>query len=293
MVHSLSRSLLALMAVSLCTAGALAQTGQVRFAVTAPVANMHSAPFPDSDVVSQAIFGSEAILLESGDGWARVGTADDYQGWIRNCDLQRVGTRYGDRWKTAMVASLFASLYRVPDIEKHAPLMTVPFESRLEVIGEKDTPDGLFYSILLPGGSRAWVQAGDVTFDTKPLPVAAAIELARRFLGLPYRWGGTSTYGFDCSGFTQMLMRRRGLSMPRDTRPQARWDGLVPVERGDLQPGDILFFGKTPQKINHTAMYIGNGEFIHATRHDRPVVQISRLDDVPWTTQFITARRVK
>jgi Cell wall-associated hydrolases (invasion-associated proteins) len=132
-----------------------------------------------------------------------------------------------------------------------------------------------------------------VTFGSAPLSIDQSIALARRFLGIPYLWAGTSGFGFDCSGFTQMLMRSRGIDVPRDTRPQATWDGLAPVERAGLQPGDLLFFGKSAEKISHTAMYIGNGEIIHATRHDHPVVQISRLDDDPWTTRFVAARRVK
>jgi cell wall-associated NlpC family hydrolase len=192
-----------------------------------------------------------------------------------------------------MVSSLFAALYRHPDIEKHEPAITVPFESMLEITGEKQTPDGLFHSVRMPQGWTLWVQSGDIEFAPAPLTIGATIELGRRFLGLPYRWGGTTALGFDCSGFTQMLMRRRGIALPRDSRPQAKWEGLIPVERSELLPGDLLFFGKTPERINHTGMYIGAGEFIHATRRGRPSVQIGVLAAEPWTSQYITARRAK
>jgi cell wall-associated NlpC family hydrolase len=74
---------------------------------------------------------------------------------------------------------------------------------------------------------------------------------------------------------------------------QAAWSGLIAVERKDLQPGDLLYFGGSMAKITHTGMYLGNGEFIHDTTHDHPGVQISRLDDAPWTTLLVAARRVK
>jgi cell wall-associated NlpC family hydrolase len=61
----------------------------------------------------------------------------------------------------------------------------------------------------------------------------------------------------------------------------------------DLRAGDLLFFGAGSGKITHTAMYIGGGEFIHATTHDHPVVQISRLDDPPWTRILVACRRIK
>ena len=141
---------------------------------------------------------------------------------------------------------------------------------------------------------RGWVQRGDVTFDPKPASIDETIALARRFLGLPYTWGGTSSYGYDCSGFTQMLCRRRGAAIPRDARPQAEWGGVMAVEKEELQPGDLIYFGKGPEKrITHTGMYIGGGEFIHATAHEKPVIQISRVDDPHWVEAYAGARRLK
>jgi cell wall-associated NlpC family hydrolase len=90
-----------------------------------------------------------------------------------------------------------------------------------------------------------------------------------------------------------MLVRQRGIIMPRDAGAQASWSGATPVERKDLQPGDLLFFGESAAKITHTGMYIGNGEFIHDTTKTHPVVQISKLDDMPWTQLLVAARRVK
>jgi cell wall-associated NlpC family hydrolase len=123
--------------------------------------------------------------------------------------------------------------------------------------------------------------------------VDEVIALARRFVGLPYLWGGTSTLGFDCSGFTQLLYRRRGIEIPRDSGPQSRWEGAEPVERGELEAGDLLYFGEAPDKVSHTGMYIGDGEFIHATAHGRPAVQVSRIDEPYWDELFVSARRPK
>lgn len=290
-----TRHVIAAFALLLFAGLASAQSDAPHYVITAPVANMYRTASTDADVVSQAIFSSDVVALEAGGDWLKIRTADQYTGWIQRADAkpQEASKIYGKAGRIATVWSLFASLYREPDIETHRPVITIPFESRLEITGEKETPDGRFYSVRLPDGRPAWVQSGDVTFDNKPLSIPQTIALAKRFLGLPYHWGGTSSFGFDCSGFMQMLMRGRGVMMPRDARPQASWDGLVPVERSQLQPGDLLYFGNTPQKINHTGMYIGNGEFINATRHEHPVVQIGRLDDAPWTTLFITARRLK
>jgi cell wall-associated NlpC family hydrolase len=81
--------------------------------------------------------------------------------------------------------------------------------------------------------------------------------------------------------------------MPRDADQQAAWKGMARIERKGLQAGDLLFFGTSEKKIDHTGMYIGDGQFIHDTTSGHPVVQISRLDEEPWTHLLVACRRVK
>jgi cell wall-associated NlpC family hydrolase len=262
--------------------------------VLVPVANMYSGTSVDTDVVSQAILSSNVVTLETKGDWAKVRTNDQYTGWMLLKELRELkGAGYGTSGKVAQVESMFANLYREPDVTVHQPVITVPFEARLVVVEEGQGDDSGWLKVRLPDDRLAWVQQSDVIFEVKPLTIQESIALGKRFLGLPYLWGGRSTYGYDCSGFTQMLVRSRGIIMPRDADLQAAWDGVVAVERKDLQAGDLLFFGGGPDKITHTAMYIGNGEFIHATVHDHPVIQISRLDDQPWTRILVACRRVK
>lgn len=83
------------------------------------------------------------------------------------------------------------------------------------------------------------------------------------------------------------------MNMPRDADQQASWIGVTSVERKDLQAGDLLFFGASPKEISHTGMYIGDGQFIHDSTNGPPVVQISRLDEEPWTKILVACRRVK
>lgn len=262
--------------------------------VTASVANMYSSATEDADVVSQAVLGSNVAVLELQKDWAKVRTSDQYSGWMRLSDLrQRNDNPYASHGRVVQVSSLFANLYRETDVTQHHPVITVPFESRLEVIAEGTGDDAGWLQVSLPDGRSAWLQNSDVNPDPKPLTIEESIALAKRFLGLPYLWGGRSSFGYDCSGFTQMLVRSRGINMPRDADLQAAWQGMEAVERKDLKAGDLLFFGAGPDKISHTAMYIGSGEIIHATTHGHPVIQISRLDDQPWTRILVACRRVK
>jgi cell wall-associated NlpC family hydrolase len=185
------------------------------------------------------------------------------------------------------------NVYREPDVTRHAPVLKLTWEARLELSVDTTKNTARWLQVKLVDGQTAWVQRGDVSAETAPLTIDAMLQLARKFLGVTYTWGGVSSLGYDCSGFTQMLERQRGIVMPRDADVQAAWSGLTTVERKDLRPGDLLYFGGSIAKITHTGMYLGNGEFIHDTTHDHPGVQISRLDDAPWTTLLVAARRVK
>lgn len=269
-----------------------AHSQNATFTVNTPVLNMFHEATNDTDVVSQALFGHPVVVLETSGGWAKVRTVEDqYVGWVEAKNL--IPGEYATSGRVGHVANLFANLYREPDLTKHQPLMTLPFEARLEVISESEQDGERWLRVQMPGRQlKAWVQRGDLTFEDQKLSIPDMIAFARSFMGLPYFWGGRSTFGYDCSGFMQMLERQRGYSMPRDASVQAKWEGGVTVERKDLQAGDLLYFG-TPDKITHTGMYIGNGEFIHATTHDHPVIQISRIDDKPWTSLLVVARRVK
>lgn len=261
--------------------------------VIRPAANMYSTATEDADVVTQAIYGASVELLEEKANWAKVRTADHYLGWMPMSDLNRSEKAYASGPHSAMVVALFANLYQEPNITRHRPVVTIPYESRLEVVRDETIGKDHWLQVRLPDDRAAWIQFGDVTLDPKTMAVPEIVEFSRRFLGLPYLWGGVSTFGYDCSGFTQMLCRRRGIQMPRDADIQAAWSEMIEVGKADLQPGDLLFFGQNPDKITHTGFYIGNGEFIHATAYEKPVIQISRLGDEHWTQVFITARRPK
>ena len=256
--------------------------------VLQPVANMYSRPSEDADVVSQAIYGSNVAVLEQQPGWAHVRTFDDYTGWVPLSSL-RSGEPYAAAGRVAEVQSLAAHIYRESSVTHHAPLVTVPFETKLEVSAER----GNWFEVRLPDGRAGWVQSGDVAFDVKPLDTAQMLALSKKFLGLPYTWGGTSSFGYDCSGFVQMLERRRHVMMPRDAQPQADWNGVEPVERANLEPGDLLYFGSSPRHITHTGMYLGDGQFIDATTHVTPMVRIDDLNDAYWTRLLVAMRRVK
>ncbi|MEG0388189.1 MAG: C40 family peptidase, partial [Niameybacter sp.] len=116
----------------------------------------------------------------------------------------------------------------------------------------------------------------------------AIVEDAQQFVGNPYVYGGNSlTSGVDCSGFTQQIMNRHGISISRTSRSQYDNDGYQ-VSRGELQRGDLVFFGYNGS-ISHVAIYIGDGKIIHSNNSSTGII-ISSFDGPG--KPYIGAKRV-
>lgn len=116
-----------------------------------------------------------------------------------------------------------------------------------------------------------------------------AARTAERFVGIPYRWGGDNVVdGMDCSGFVRAVYNLCGLSIPRTSREQFRVGD--PVQKDDLQDGDLLFFGSSADSINHVGIYVGNGKFVHAPRRGEEI-KVSGVDESYFERRFVGARR--
>jgi gamma-D-glutamyl-L-lysine dipeptidyl-peptidase len=178
--------------------------------------------------------------------------------------------------------------------------------TRLEVI--RDTREWL--RVRLPDGREAWLQKG----DTRPVfrgpgpagklrageqagartaPDAQAVAAtALRFLGLPYLWGGTTTFGLDCSGLAQLAYRLHRFLLPRDADLQYADPRLESVPRAKVRAGDLIFFGPGTRGITHVGIALGSDSFVSATTYECPMVRIDRLKDPYWKRLYRGARRV-
>jgi dipeptidyl peptidase-like protein len=140
----------------------LAQTS-TKALIRVPVANMFSGSSADTDVVSQAIYASDVTVLEQKDGFSHVRTPDSYTGWIRNNDLLPHSDASSGPF--AQVRSLTANLYREPDVTKHAPLLTVPFETHLEILSQSPPENEDYLRVRLLDQREAWIDRGDVELN--------------------------------------------------------------------------------------------------------------------------------
>jgi cell wall-associated NlpC family hydrolase len=115
------------------------------------------------------------------------------------------------------------------------------------------------------------------------------IRTARRFIGVPYSWGGESLQtGFDCSGLTMVVYQLNGLDLPRTSRQQ--WQAGRSIKRSQLSKGDLVFFATSGGKrVSHVGIYTGNGRFLHAPRKGRRI-QYASLADRYYRSRYVGAR---
>lgn len=113
------------------------------------------------------------------------------------------------------------------------------------------------------------------------------VQFAEQFTGTPYRWGGTTPSGFDCSGFVQYVFAHMGRTLPRTSYGQ--YGAGYGISKSDLKPGDIVFFDTYGSGASHDGIYVGNGQFINAASSR---VEIDNLNSDYWATHYIGARRV-
>jgi cell wall-associated NlpC family hydrolase len=139
-------------------------------------------------------------------------------------------------------------------------------------------------------GSAAGLAVQGATQAATSAGAQTAISVAQRFLGTPYKWGGSSpATGFDCSGLVQYAYSQAGVKLPRVAADQ--YNVGTPIDRNQLQPGDIVFFKDSSGYVHHEGLYLGGGKFLHAP-HTGDVVKISSLDEPYYAGQFAGGRRV-
>ena len=143
-----------------------------------------------------------------------------------------------------------------------------------------------------PAETAEPTQEEEVTTPSQiPTGTAAdVINFAKQYLGVPYVYGGASPSGFDCSGFTMYVFDNFGISLPHGATPQANYG--TAIAKSDLIPGDLVFFASSSAWIGHVGIYIGDGEFIHASSGSGYCIKISSLEESYYVRMYQCARRL-
>ncbi len=231
-------------------------------------------PSVTAEMVSQGIMGEEVKLLKKRDLFYFCKLSDGYLGWMMTSSIQRMNQTEIDQWRSLKKVIYLKNFGEIRSAKKDGAL-PIGDVVRGAILAEIKK-EGKWRKVLLPDGRTGFLRKSDIAdlvgFRASVKPTAKGLlRVAHEFTGFPYVWGGASTKGFDCSGFTKTVYKLNGIDLPRDANMQATVGKPVTIdpEHKNLQVGDLLFFGRSPDKITHVGMYIGNQRFIHSDGYVR------------------------
>ena len=222
-------------------------------------------PSHRSEMVTELMFGDTFTVVDQVMHWYKVqGWWDGYEGWLDEpyiCFISK------ERFETLQKAPLYIldkkTLAVPPGTE--AETIWVPEGARLPDWDERQHTCHVGERVFtLPGTDVSVWRKRDRDYLT---------HYAQRFIGVPYLWGGSTSCGFDCSGFTQTVFRVCGYRLPRDASQQAKTGREVAFVK-EARPGDLAFFGDEENKITHVGIVLGNGRILHESGD----VHIDKLD---------------
>lgn len=241
--------------------------------VNVSVCNTRAAADYDAGMESQALLGMPVRVLGTQDEWTRIQTPEGYEHWTLSAAIQPMSRQAVTTWNRSpqvVVTALWGSVYGQPSRQAQT-VGDVVAGNRLQLTGSR----GRFYRVAYPDGRTGYLPKSDAMpldrwrrqLDNRP---EAILRTAHRLMGLPYMWGGTSPKGVDCSGFVRTVLMMHDIIIPRNASQQARCGQRLEIgDFSDLQPGDLLFFGRKaqdgrPERVLHVAFYLGGKRFIHA-----------------------------
>lgn len=284
--------------------------------VDVSVASMYASPRYASELVNQVLLGHTVAVLKKSHGWYYVKSTPQapfdkgYLGWIDSDNIVRVDSSALNAYtveRKIIVTSIFSTLRSsvnggatISDVVM-ADLLKPVSSTRLSRKGSSTS-----FEVKLPDGRIGYVSRSDAEYfdeySSTHKPTSDGIEsLAKRFIGFPYLWGGTSTKGLDCSGFVKTVFRMNDINLPRDASQQVDiGDSINPgIDFVNLRKGDLLFFGQKeepgkPEKIVHVGIYLGGGYFIHSSSLVRinSLVKTDSSFDEYELDRFVEARRI-
>lgn len=263
---------------------------------------IHRAASYSSETVTQTLMGTPVRVLDKKGGWLRIQTPDNYIGWINGSVKVMNEAEQKEYLSKPMmiITSLFASSYESLNFNS-MEVSDLVIGNILAVIGQEDD----YVHVLYADGRKAFVAKSDMEMLDTWSPdksKESIVATAKRFAGIPYVWGGTSSKGLDCSGFTKTVYFLHNIVLPRDASQQVSTGELVD-EVGDfdkLELGDLVFFGEKAtdehpkERVVHVGIYIGDYRFIHASDFIR--INSFNPDDTLYdkfnTNRYLRTKRV-
>jgi len=221
--------------------------------ISAAVAPVHKGASFTSEMINQGLMWESVSILNKKDNWYRVAMEDSYEGWIHYFYLStpQVNSKSG-----LILTNRYTPVYTQLGMDDQIQTL-LSFGTTVPLLEETSG----YCRIQLLNGDEGFIPAQKEIAKQNRNDI---IKLAVCLKGVPYLWGGKSSFGYDCSGFVQMVLKTAGISIPRDTGLQIKTDWLEEISITDTQPGDLVFFSEY-NRINHVAFTTGEGKIIHSS----------------------------
>lgn len=283
-------ALLGTVLTAMCTIGASAATLGAG-TVTADALRLRSTPATEGEILATVSSGTSVVVLdEAEDGWYKV-NYNSVEGYMSGEYLDVATKAETDLGYGKVDADGSTLNMRAGASTSFDSLCSIPSGTVLELEGVYEG----WYKVTY-AGNTGYVSSDYITITTEPTTASSSalgeqiVALAKQYLGTPYVLGGNGPSSFDCSGFTKYIYAQFGYTLNRTATDQLQ--NGVSVSRSELQPGDLVFFKyNTSKPVSHVGIYIGNGEFIHASTN-RYVVQIDQMNSGHYANVFVYARRI-
>ena len=221
--------------------------------ISTAVAPVHKEATFTSEMITQGLMFESVGILEGQDNWFNIKMEDGYEGWIHHFYLSK---NQVNSQNSLTITNRFTPV--CTQRGKDGQILTLlSFGTTVPIL---DKTSG-YCRIQLINGEEAFIPAQQEILKQNRSEI---IKLAIYLMSVPYLWGGKSSFGYDCSGFVQMVLKAVGISFPRDTGLQIKTDWLKGISITDTQPGDLVFFFVDNQ-INHVAFSTGEGNIIHCS----------------------------
>ena len=261
--------------------------------VTADALRLRDTPAAEGEILATASGGTSVVVLEdTGNGWYKV-NFNTVEGYMSS-EYLTVSTTADAALGYGLVDTDGSSLnMRAAAGTSYDTVASIPGGTVLELEGV----DNGWYKVTY-SGKTGYVSSDYITITTEPDATETAssdlgaqiVAYAEEYLGTPYVLGGNGPNQFDCSGFTKYVYSHFGYTLNRTATDQLQ--NGVSVSKDELQPGDLVFFKyRTSKPVSHVGIYIGNGEFIHASTN-RYVVQIDQMESGHYANVYVYARRI-